>query len=207
MKNIKNFGYQLIRPLLKIFIVITLNPKTIHKERIPKKGGFILAGTHVSYYDPIIVGNSTFRSVHFLAKKELFDNKILGTILRFMGIISVDRKKSSNPEAKKLAIDTLTDGNVVCVFPEGTRNRANDLILPFKYGAVSFAKKSGCPIVPFAIVPRPKTFKYKTKLIIGKPFYVKSDDLEKENIKLEKKVIDLINEGKKIENVELKIKN
>ena len=193
MKKVRNVGYQVIRPLLKIFIVLTLNPKTINKNNIPKKGGYILAGSHGSNYDPIIVGNSTTRSIHFLAKKELFNNIFLGAILRFMGIISVDRKSKDKTDTKEQAIEALKEGKVICIFPEGTRNRTNDLIMPFKFGAVSFAKKSGCPIIPFAITPHPKTFRYKTKMIIGKPFYVKeNDDLEEANKKFEDIVRDLL---------------
>ena len=71
--------------------------------------------------------------------------------------------------------------------------------MPFKYGAVSIARKSGKPIVPFAIVGKPKPFNYETKIIIGKPYYVTTDDFVKETEKLEKKVIELIKEGKSYE--------
>ena len=98
-----------------------------------------------------------------------------------------------------MAIKALHEEKVVCIFPEGTCNKGNGDILPFKYGAVSLAYKSGKPIVPFAIVNKPKLFNYKTKLIFGKPYYVKSDDLVSENKKLEQKVIGLIHEGSKNE--------
>lgn len=195
MNKISDTGYLIGRPFVRAYLFLFTNPKIYHKENIPKKGGCIIASNHLSNYDGSLVGCTTTRAIHFLAKKELFDNKILGPIVRFIGLISVDRKNKS-PEAKQMALDALSQDKIVGIFPEGTRNKTNDYILPFKYGAVSFAYKSGKPIVPMAIVNKPKFLGYKTKIIIGKPYYVKSDDLEKENKKLEDTIIKLIKEGK-----------
>ena len=112
------------------------------------------------------------------------------------GVIPVDRK-NKNPEAKNEAIENLKKGNIVCIFPEGTINKTKEDIMSFKYGASSIAYKAGVPIVPFAIVNKPKPFNYKTKIVIGKPFYVESDDFKKETEKLEIIVRDLIKEGKR----------
>ena len=196
MKKINEFGYRMMRPIVLVFLTLLMKPKAYNKNRLIKKGGYILAGNHLSIYDGPLVGCISKRPIHFLAKKELFDNKFLGPIVRFIGLISVDRK-NKNPEAKELALDTLKAERVVCVFPEGTCNRTNDKeILPFKYGAVSFALKSGKPILPFAIVNKPRLFYYNTKIIFGEPYYVKNEDLDKEIKILEKKVVDLIHEGK-----------
>lgn len=193
-KITRGLGYSLIRPILKLYSLICLRPKIVGKKNLPK-GGYILAGTHLSYYDPVVIGNITMRPIHFLAKKELMDKKVLGSILSFMGIIRVDRS-TKNPEAKKEAIDALHADKVVCVFPEGTCNKTGGDLLPFKYGAVSFASKSGKPIVPFAIIGKPKPFNYKTKVIIGKPMYVQDEDLEKANNLLMEIVRSLIKENR-----------
>ena len=70
-------------------------------------------------------------------------------------------------DAKKEAIEVLKSGNVICLFPEGTRNLTENPLLPFKYGAISFAYNSQKPIVPFAIVgsKRPHPFYYHSKII------------------------------------------
>lgn len=192
---ISNLLYSIIRPILWVFIVVTVNPKVIHKKRIPKKEGFIFAGTHTSYFDAFLIGRTTLRPLHFLAKKEIMDVKILGTILKALGFIRIDRSKK-NPHVTESAVEYLKRNKIVCLFPEGTINKGDDYILPFKHGAVSFAYKSGKPIVPFAFVGGPKLFNYHVKVLLGEPFYVKSDDFEKETAKLEKKVIDLIKEGR-----------
>ncbi len=185
--------YYIIRPILKVFFVIFMKPTIIHKDRIPKNG-FLYVGTHTSYFDAFELGYTTKKCVHYLAKIELFKSKVGNFFFRSVGAIAVDRK-DKNPEAKQEAIQNLEEGNIVCIFPEGTINKTQKYILPFKYGAVSIARKSGKQIVPFAIVNKPKLFNYKTKIVIGNPYYVTTDDYVNETKKLEKKIINLIKEG------------
>lgn len=191
-KNTNNIGYHFVSPILRIFMFLFMKPTIIHKENIPE-GGFLYAGTHVSYFDGLEVGYTTTRCVHFIAKKELFKNILLNNFFKFLGVIPVDRN-NKNPEAKKEAIDNLKNNNIVCIFPEGTINKTNNYILPFKYGAVSIAHKANKPIVPFAIIGKPKIFNYRVKIIIGKPIYIKTDDYPNETKKLENEVINLIKE-------------
>lgn len=198
MNKVSDFGYHVLSPLLRLFIFIFMKPKIFHKDRVPKKEGFIFAGTHVSKFDGFMIGLSTHRALHYLAKKELMDKKIIGPIMKWAGLIRVDRQ-NKNPEAKEQAINALHQNKVICIFPEGTINKTDGYIIPFKYGAVSIAYKSGNPIVPFAIVNKPKLFNYKIKVIIGEPYYVKTDNYENENKILENKVIELIKEGRRYE--------
>lgn len=193
---ISNILYSIVRPILWVFLVVCINPKVIHKNRIPKKTGFVFAGTHTSYFDAFLIGRTTLRPIHFLAKKEIMDVKGLGLILKSLGFIRVDRQKK-NPKAVESAVEYLKHDKIVCLFPEGTINKTDDYILPFKYGAVSFAYKSGKPIVPFAFVGGPKLFNYNVQVLLGEPYYVKTDDYEKESKILEEKVINLIKEGRK----------
>ncbi len=190
---VPDIGYLILRPILRVYVFLTMHPKLINKENIPKKGGVILAGTHTSKNDFMVVGSGTLRAVHFLTKKELMDIKGLKWLFRFAGLIRVDRSRA-NPEAKKEAIDALNAGKVVCVFPEGTINKTDEPIMKFKHGAVHFAIQTGMPIVPFAITGKPKAFRYGSKIIYGKPYYVTSDDIYKETEILENKVIKLIKE-------------
>lgn len=178
-------------------MVLFMKPTIIHKENIPK-GGFLYAGTHVSYLDAFEVGYTTLRCVHFIAKKELFKGLFLNKFFRFLGLIPVDRK-NKDPEAKAEAIKNLKNDNIVCIFPEGTINKTKEYILPFKYGAVSIAHKANKPIVPFAIVGKPKIFNYHTKVIIGKPISIKTGDYVNETKILENEVIKLIKEAKDYE--------
>lgn len=169
MKQNNNYiGYHIVTSILKIAGHIWFNDKVIGKENIPKEGRCILAGNHESNFDAYLLFSGTTRPIHFLGKKELFASKF-GWFFRMMHLIPVDRK-NKNPEAKQAAIDILESEKVIGIFPEGTYHK-EDILLPFKPGAISFAEKTGAPIIPFAIVSE---FKFRSKTIIkfGNPIYV-----------------------------------
>ena len=171
---VRTFGYP-------IFLLL-YRPEFEGRSNIPKSGSVILAGNHTNNLDAAIMLAGPKRVVHMLAKKELFKNKISNAFFRSMGCIPVDRK-IHDENAKSEAIEVLKNNEVIGIFPEGTVNRANDIILPFKYGAVSFAKKTGAYIVPFTITGKYKLFRKSIKITYGKPYKV-NDDLEIENEKL-----------------------
>jgi 1-acyl-sn-glycerol-3-phosphate acyltransferase len=163
-------------------------------ENIPEEGGVILAGNHTGNTDALRMLGGPKRIVHMMAKKELFKTKFTNAYFRSMACISVDRS-IHDENAKSEAIEVLKNGNILGIFPEGTVNKTNEILLPFKYGAVSFAKKTGAYIVPFAITGSYSIFKRNIKLTYGKAYKV-TGDLESENKKLMKKVSDLIKKGR-----------
>lgn len=169
MKNNNSYlGYNIVSRILKLAGYIWFGCKVIGKENIPKEGRCILAGNHLSDVDAYLLFSGTTRPIHFLGKKELF-NGSFAWFFRMMHLIPVDRK-NKNPEAKQAAIDILESEKVIGIFPEGTYHK-EDLLLPFKPGVISFAEKTGAPIIPFAI---DSTFKFRCKPVIkfGKPIYV-----------------------------------
>lgn len=174
--------YRVIRTLLYPIFLLVYRPEFEGRDNIPKSGSVILAGNHTNNLDAAIMLAGCKRIVHMLAKKELFKSKISNRFFRSMGCIPVDRK-IHDENAKSEAIDVLKNNGVIGLFPEGTINRTNDIILPFKYGAVSFAKKTGAYIVPFTITGKYKPFRKSIKITYGKPYKV-TNDLESENEKL-----------------------
>lgn len=106
-----------------------------------------------------------------------------------MGIIPVDRK-NKNPQALQEAIKNLNEKKVIGIFPEGTTNKTNDIIMPFKYGAVKMASETNAYIVPFSITGEYKFFG-RLKITFGEAYKI-GTDLEQENKILMNKVIDLI---------------
>ena len=131
---------------------------------------------------------STSRVIHFLAKKELLDTK-MKCFFKGMGIIPVDRKKK-NGKALDSAIKCLNQNKVIGIFPEGTINKTDDIIMPFKFGAVKMASSTNAYIVPFSITGKYRMFGGLT-ITFGKAYKV-SCDLEKENNILMEKVKMLI---------------
>ena len=189
--------YKLLIPLNKIFIYL-YRPTYNGIENIPKEGGVILAGNHTSKLDPLLLMSSTNRCIHFLAKIELFKGP-KKLFFKKLGIIPVDRKKK-NPEAINLSNQYLNDNKVIGIFPESTINKTNDVIMPFKYGAVKMAKDTGCYLVPFSVTNKYKFLKRSVTISFGKPYQV-IDMIEKENKKLENKVKELIRSNKWKKNI------
>ena len=138
---------------------------------------------------------STKRVVNYMAKKEYFDNKKVAWFFKAAGCISVDRSKRDDA-AVSSALEVLKNGGAVGLFPEGTRNKTDLFLQPFKFGAVSMAKKTGAYLVPFGITG---TYKFRSKdltIRFGKPFKVEGE-LDKANEKLFKTVEKLMKQNLK----------
>ena len=192
--------YKILIPLDKIFMKIFYRATYIGIENVPKKESVILAGNHTSYLDPLLLMSSTNRCIHFLAKIELFKG-IKKIFFKNVGIIPVDRKRK-NPEAINLANKYLQDNKIIGIFPESTINKTNDIIMPFKYGAVKMAADTNSYILPFSITHKYKLFKKSVTICFGKPYKVTGNH-EKDNKILEEKVINLIRRNSWKKNIKL----
>ena len=189
----KYLFYKTVRFILKPFVKLLFNPKIYGLEEVNKEEAIILAGNHTSQLDALIIPYGPKRVVHMMAKKELFDSVFTRWFFKLMQCISVNRS-IHDKNAKNTAIEVLKNNGLVGIFPEGTINKTNDIIMPFKYGAVSIANKSNAKIIPFSITG--SYFKRNITVCYGKPYKVGSD-LEKENKKLMDKVTKLIKENQK----------
>ena len=186
--------YRTLKFIVKPFFMLIHGTKYVGLDNIPKTGPVILAGNHTGNTDALLMLGGPKRIVHMMAKKELFKTKFTNAFFKSMACISVDRS-IHDENAKSEAIKVLNDGGLIGIFPEGTVNKTNDIIMPFKYGAVSFAKKTNAYIVPFSITGSYSIFKRNIKLTYGKAYKV-TGDLKVENEKLMKKVTNLIQKGR-----------
>lgn len=114
-------GYKIMRAILSPIYKFWYRPKIVGKENIPTDGAIILAGNHIHLMDQCNVIISTKRKIHYMAKKEYFDNHRVAWFFRFVGCIPVDRSKKDE-NAKEAAINVLNNGHALGIFPEGTRN-------------------------------------------------------------------------------------
>ena len=119
------------------------------REHIPD-GKVILAANHRSFLDPFVIGCCLRRPIYFVAKRELFDNRLIGWFLNCLGAFPV-RRGESDEEAMITARVVLERGGTVCIFPEGTRIRSGSLATP-KRGVGRLALQTGAPVLPVAIV-------------------------------------------------------
>ena len=172
----------------KILLKTMYKPEFEGLHNIPKKGPIVLAGNHTHNFDCVFMFSCTKRTIHFMAKHTLFKGW-KKHFLNSYGAIPVHRDRKDK-DALSSAIEVLNRGGVIGIFPEGTHNKTDDIILPFKYGAVKMAKETGAKIVPFSI-----TGKYKKggklKICFGEAYNV-TGDLTEENEKLMDIVTDLL---------------
>ena len=182
-----SLGKFILGPIFRLYY----NPKIINKEYIPNDGPIIIAGNHKHLFDQCLSILATKRFIKYMAKREYFDSKKTKWFFKSVGCIPVDRSKKDE-NAKKLAIEHLDKGGAIGIFPEGTRNKTNKLLLDFKYGAVSMAKKTDAYIVPFAITGDYVFRSKNLKIIYGKPFKVNDLTMENANNKLYNEVRKLL---------------
>ncbi|MCG7594712.1 lysophospholipid acyltransferase family protein [Mycobacterium sp. C3-094] len=122
-------------------------------ENLPRTGGAVIAINHTSYFDFTFAGLPAYqqhlgRKVRFMAKKEVFDHKVTGPIMRSLRHIAVDRDSGAASYAE--AVQKLSDGEFVGVYPEATISRSFE-IKDFKSGAARMAIDAGVPIVPHIV--------------------------------------------------------
>lgn len=185
-------GKFLFTPLFKFYF----NPTIIGAENIPEEGPILIVGDHINFFDQFNAIISTKRFITYMAKKEYFDDKKVAWFFKATGCIPVNRS-IHDENAKKRAMGVLESGNALGLFPEGTRNKTDAFLLPFKFGAVSMAKKSGAYLVPFGITGE---YKFRSKNLMvrfGKPFKVGDMSLEEANDKLYKTVEKLMKQNLK----------
>lgn len=193
-KKLSEWGYKLLKPILVPIFKFYYRPKVYNKEVIPKEGPILIVGNHKHIMDQCLAIIATKRVIHYMAKKEYFDGKT-AFFFKMTGCISVNRS-IHDEEAKELALGVLKDGGAIGLFPEGTRNKTNDLLLPFKFGAVSMAQKTNATIVPFGITGDYKFRTNNLKIKFGEPFKVGNMSLEEANDKLRNIVKDILLEEK-----------
>ena len=124
-------------------------------DQIPVQGPAIIAANHISYLDPLAIGNAVVkagRRLRFLAKSELMNDRKVGWILRGCGQIEVQRGTSNAPLALEQAYAALAAGEIVCIFPEGTVTTDRHLRpMPSKTGASRLALRASAPVIPCGV--------------------------------------------------------
>lgn len=134
-----------------LFRVLDQTFQTTGTEHIPKKGGAMLAVNHIGYIDFVYGGlaaDPSRRKVRFMAKREIFDNRFGGPLMRSLHHIDVDR--GAGVASYEKAVSYLKQGEIVGIFPEATISRSMEL-KEFKTGAVRIAAEAGVPVIPVVL--------------------------------------------------------
>ena len=195
----------IIHLALSSFRVLGQDLTVTGEENIPREGGALLAVNHIGYVDFIYGGVAPHyvgRRVRFMAKRELFDHKVSGPIMRACKHISVDR---ADGEASLMeALDNLRRGELVGIFPEATISRAME-IKDLKTGAVRIAAQAGVPLIPVILWgtqrlmtkdhPRDLSRGKAITITVGEPLDVTGGDPVAETARLKTEMSRLLDEA------------
>ena len=162
--------YKIIVAILKfvarVVLAIAFPVRISGMENIPAEGAFMLCPNHVAFIDPIYVVLHFKRHVRFMGKKELFKHKFIGNIFREVGAFPVDRG-NADLAAVREAIKTLTSGQGLGIFPQGTRSADNERT-QLHTGAALIVQRAGAPVIPMYIDGPYRIF-HRVDIRIGKP--------------------------------------
>ena len=147
--DFKGWVYLLVRTICWVPVRIVFRLRVEGLDRVPPTGGAIVAPTHRSNFDSVVVGVALNRHLRFMAKAELYRSRPFAWLLRSAGAFKVERGKSDIAAVER-AIAMARGGELVCIFPEGTRNR-DGTGKPFS-GAARMKISAGVPMIPVAVM-------------------------------------------------------
>lgn len=199
--------YWILKILLSPIVKLIWIKKIEGIENIPKTGSCIVAANHSSYFDFISLIAVLPRRVYFLAGEVFFKKWWWYPLVKLTGQIMVDRKNSNKEEVYKKVFFVLEGGNILGIFPEGTRSADGKIGKTFT-GVAKFAIKSKLPVVPVGITGAyevmsrydkwPK-LKKNIEIKIGKPIYFEGHHEKTDNEIILREITDKIME--KIKNL------
>ncbi len=141
--------YELLKRGLQLLGIVVYRVRYSGRENIPAAGGVLVVSNHQSHLDPPLVGIGCARHLNYLARDTLFRFAPFGWLIHSVGAIPIDREGVGLSGIKE-SLRRLKRGEMVLVFPEGTRTR-DGRISPFRPGFTALAVRSGASILPVAI--------------------------------------------------------
>jgi 1-acyl-sn-glycerol-3-phosphate acyltransferase len=194
---------------MSLFRALDLKIRIEGADRVPRQGGAVLVSNHISYVDFIFAGlaaRPAKRLVRFMAKKEVFDHRISGPLMRGMHHIPVDRTAGAGSYAA--ALRALKDGEVVGIFAEATISRSFT-VKEIKNGAIRMAAATGVPMIPLALWgtqrlwtkghPKKLTQRHvPITILVGEPIYPKrGDDMNAHTVELHARISELLDRAQR----------
>ncbi len=149
-KQKKNHFYFFCRAVITPIFKIKYRLRYKGIENVPADGAYILASNHREAIDPVLIGIGLRRQVFFMAKAELFKNKLVAKVLAKLGAFPVERDSTAARDAIRHFEQVIDDGNLMGIFIEGTRSKTDDF-LPPKNGVSLIAWDTKTPVIPVCI--------------------------------------------------------
>ncbi|MDO5715042.1 MAG: lysophospholipid acyltransferase family protein [Tissierellia bacterium] len=149
--------YRFLQFIFFILLKIIYRVEITGKEYIPQKGPFILCSNHQSIIDPVIITANFKIPIHWMAKKELFEHKFFGSFISTLGAFPIDRQ-GNDIKAIKTAMRYIKNGEVIGIFPEGTRMKEKNYS-QIKAGTALIAHRTKASVLPVYIEGNYKIFR------------------------------------------------
>jgi 1-acyl-sn-glycerol-3-phosphate acyltransferase len=164
----KSVGYQFFKNLFWVIAKVFFCFRWKGREHVPYHTGALICANHQSYFDPVLIGICFWKQINFLARNTLFEVPLFGPLIHYLEAIPIDREGLSLSGIKE-TLKRLKRGEMVLVFPEGTRTLDGN-VGPLKPGFCALARRGKVPILPAAVDgaydawPRSRRLPHLTKL-------------------------------------------
>jgi len=145
----KRLWYDFLRVLCRVLGVAIFRIRVFGREHVPKNGGVLVVSNHQSHLDPMLVGVACDRRLNFVARDTLFRFAPLAWLMMTLDAIPLDREGTGLGGLKE-SLRRLKDGEMLLIFPEGTRTRDGE-VGPLKPGFLALARRAKAPLLPVAI--------------------------------------------------------
>lgn len=160
--------YIFIKYVFGPLFLLFWRPRVINRAGLDIKGPAIFVANHISMWDPLPIAFLSGRNIHFMAKRELFENPLGRWFFKALFAFPINRKTADLVSLRN-ALKLLKAGKVFGIFPEGKRSVTLELD-ELEQGAAFLSLRSGAPLVPVYIHPNSYTTR-RPKLIVGEPLY------------------------------------
>lgn len=159
------FLYSFVMALYVVLAKLVFFMRFYGRENIPRDGNYIIMANHVCMLDALTLAMCNLRrEIHFMGKKELFNNKFMAWVWTQVHAFPVDRG-NMDMGAMRTAMKVLKEGETLGIFPEGTRSRTGEM-LPLLSGASVLALRSGVPVIPVYIAGKYRPFR-RMRIMVG----------------------------------------
>jgi 1-acyl-sn-glycerol-3-phosphate acyltransferase len=142
--------YSIVKGMLALWFWLQFSLRVEGREHEPATGALLAVSNHVSALDPPIAGVALRRRAWYMAKEELLRTPVLGPLLRSVGTFPV-RRGEADRQSIRTALDILSRGRVLLMFPEGTRS-GDGRLLSAEPGAALLALRTGVTVLPMAVI-------------------------------------------------------
>ncbi|MDR2940576.1 MAG: 1-acyl-sn-glycerol-3-phosphate acyltransferase [Clostridiales bacterium] len=176
----------------KALFLIFYRIQCVGLENVPKEGAAIICSNHTDFKDPALIAVLSKRVLHFMAKKQLFENKLFAFVFKNLNAFPIDRESGRDIEAMRKAANVLKQGEVLGIFFEGRRIKEGEA-KSAKAGVVLFALKSKAPIIPTYISGNYKLFS-KLTVKYGDPVFFEGHYGQKVTQELLEKLTKVVSE-------------